>query len=273
MQNLPHSGFLRDNNFFITYHKVDNKWFGSTLNQGYLYLTHMVEWMGKQGNHKRMHYRSWDRTPQQVYDEGATIIVRHPRNKLWSGLSQDLFTPRQSHNEKLHDFVRKKPNSMFHLHDEYYDDDLYNLGITKDKISHLFFDKHYDQILIEMVGLFNHNFSRIWNLSHHSSLFYYAFDEYRQYEPIRNIPFNWMPIEELDFTESLKHVHRPKPGRNNYEFFRHSLASYRPVFEDVMEHPFLYPRVRDRINKVLDKEIWYYEKLKRVIPRFNKTKI
>lgn len=275
MQHLPHVGYLRDNNFIVNYYKVDNKWFCTTLKQGHMYLSYVVVWLGDPKQTQWLHYRSWDKTPQEVYDQGATIIVRHPRNKLWSGLAQDLFITHDSetHNSELYDFVRSRPNSLFHLHDEYYDEDLYDLGIYKDKINHVFFDQHHDQMVMEIVGLFNNNFAKMFNLSHHSNLFYYAFDQYRIYEPIRKIPFNWIPIEELDFTESIKHVHRPKPGGNNHEFFRHSLARYRSIFEDVMVHPFLYPRVRDKINKILDKEVWYYEKLKRVIPRFSKENI
>lgn len=270
MQHPPHTGFLSDKHFRIIYVKVDNKWFCTTLKQGTTYLTQLMHWFGEHKNSASLHYRSWQKTPQEVYDQGATIVVRHPRNRIWSGLVQDLFLERGTHNQELQDFVRRKPNNTFNLHDEYYDEDLYDLGIYKDRINYVFFDKHHDQMVMELVGLFNNNFSRIWNNSIHSTLFYYAFDEYRNYEPIRNIPFNWLPINELDYTNSLKHLHKFNPGHN---VLTHSNRIYYPLLEDVMVHPFLYPRVRDKINKILDKEVWYYEKLKRVIPRFSKKDI
>ena len=196
-----------------------------------------------------MDYRDTDLCLQEFFYKPITVVTRHPRHKIFSGLVEDIFNPFM----RIQCFPQLTQQfSFLSLHDRYYSYNLAQEGVIPTPWPQIFFTNHYDELVHFLTSLFNTMFEGLVYHSQHTQMFYNMFDEFRHKLP--HITYNTLPLELVNIT-----------GYKNKLQLKHTNSQFYDAFEEVLQSPRLYPRIRDQFNSLIDSEVKYYKKLLSVV--------
>lgn len=243
MHRIPHFGFVHNKPGWLTFFNVKDRWYLTSYKQGFTYF------YSKSHFKHFMDYRDLDLCLPSFFNEPITVVTRHPRHKLFSGLVEDIFNPRMRQ-QCFPQLTQKFPFLM--LHDRYYDDNLSYEGVVPTPWPEHFFDRHYDELVQFLLSLFNTMFESLVYNSQHTQMFYNMFDEFRHKLP--HIRYTTLPLESVNITDFRHKLS-----------LKHSNSQFYPAFEEVLQNSRLYPRVRDQFNSLIDSEVKYYKKLLSVV--------
>lgn len=261
MERIPHFKDLHKVPLTLRLYKVGDRKYISHEKVGTIFLRNLA------GHYTGFHYRTNAIQGAKIVDgyhipydftgQVFTIVMRHPYEKLLSGLIQDIFYSSKQSRVLIENglgwqhLVEKYP--LLVLCDQHHDSYFYNGGLINTIWPTAFIGKYHKQLVEMFVEIFNDHFEDIVTKGTHCLPYYNAVNYYMNAN--RNIGFNFINLNEIKADYSAPRMRR----------YTHSNKVFYPIIQGAYGSRYLKPRVRDQFNSLLDSEKKYYDKIRTVL--------